>query len=421
MAHLAEKLELKDGMSLELRGWVHRLRKLGSKHFIVLRNENGIIQIVANENNISGNCGVESSIEVTGDVRADERAPGGFELQNSVVKVIGESASDWPFHRYKTTEMEMDNRHLWLRSTKMQSVLKVKQTLLQGAREWLTKEGFWEIQPPIFVSSACEGGSTLFEVPYFGGKAYLSQSGQLYAEAFLPSLEKVWALTPSFRAEKSRTRRHVTEYWHLEPEAAFVGHEENMKIQEKLLKHIMKKILEDRTDVLSDFGDRKELDTWVSEEWPKITYDEAIELVKKEFPKTKWGDDLGTKEELFLVEKFDSPVFVTHYPRDMKAFYMKVDESNPKVVLCNDLLMPHVGETIGGSEREWKLELLLENMKIHKLDPKEYAWYLDLRKYGSVQHSGFGLGIERLLVSMLNLEHIRDAIAFPRFINRVYP
>lgn len=420
MAYIAKTLDLKDGQPLSLKGWVHRLRKLGDKVFIVLRNENGIIQAVSSENNISGDLGVESSIEVSGDIKKDERAPGGFELQNAVVKVVGESAPDWPFHRYKSTEMEMDNRHLWLRSTSMQSVLKVKQTVLQGAREWLTKEGFWEIHPPIFVSSACEGGSTLFEVPYFGDKAFLSQSGQLYAEAFLPSLGKVWALTPSFRAEKSRTRRHVTEYWHLEPEAAFVKHEENLKIQEKLLKHIIRKVLDERQDVMEDFGDRSELDSWVSEDWPRITYDEATGMLEKKF-KVRRGDDIGVQEELFLTEKFDIPVFVTHYPRGIKSFYMKVDESNPKVVLNDDLLMPHVGEVVGGSEREWKTELLLENMKLAKLNPDDYRWYLDLRKYGSVPHSGFGLGVERFLVSLLKLDHIRDAIAFPRFINRVYP
>jgi asparaginyl-tRNA synthetase len=419
MADIATK-ELKEGQTLSLRGWVHRLRELGDKYFVVLRNSNGTIQIVANKNAVKGKLDVEASVKVSGKVKADERAPGGFEVHASSIEVVGESAPDWPFHRYKSTEMEMDYRHLWLRSTRMQSIFKVRHTLLMAAREYFDTKGYLEVSPPIFVSSACEGGSTLFELPYFGGKAYLSQSAQLYLEAFMPSVEKVFAITPSFRAEKSRTRRHVTEYWHLEPEVAWTGYKENMDLQEDLIKHIIKEILKDKHGVLNDFGDRSELKDWVKAKWPRITYDEAIDVLKKKF-KIKWGDDPGTKEERYLIDKHGGFVFVTHYPREMKAFYMKVDESNPKVVLNNDLMGPHVGEIVGGSEREWKHELLLENMKIHKLNPKDYAWYLDLRKYGSVPHSGFGMGIERLLMSILKLEHIRDTLPFPRFINRIYP
>ncbi|MBR9680734.1 MAG: asparagine--tRNA ligase [Candidatus Altiarchaeota archaeon] len=421
MAQMASKIKLEDGQKLELKGWVHRLRNISGKYFVVLRNANGLLQVVTSANNVDGKLSIEASIDVKGVIKKDERAPGGFELQAEKILVIGESSEKWPFHRYKSVEMEMDYRHLWLRSSKLQSVFKVRNTLVNGATEFFNNKEFFKVDPPIFVSSACEGGSTLFEVPYFGDKAYLSQSAQLYLEAFMPTLEKVWALTPSFRAEKSRTRRHLTEYWHLEPEVAFVDYKGNMDLQEDLLKHIIKKVLDERSDVLDDFGDRSELETWAKDKWIRITYDEAINEVKNKFPKLKWGDDLGTEEERYLVEKLNGFVFVTHYPREMKAFYMKVDESNPKVVLNNDLMAPHVGETIGGSEREWKLDLLLENMKMHKLNQKDYEWYLDLRRYGSVPHSGFGLGIERLLVSMLKLDHIRDALPFPRFINRVYP
>ena len=412
--------KLKDGQSLSLRGWVHRLREIGDKYFLVLRNSNGTIQVVANKNTVEGRLDVEASVEVSGKVKADKRAPGGFELHASSLRVIGESAPDWPFHRYRSVEMEMNFRHLWLRSTRMQAIFRVRHTVLMAAREFFDRRGFLEVSPPIFVSSACEGGSTLFELPYFDSKAYLSQSAQLYLEAFLPSVERVFAITPSFRAEKSRTRRHVTEYWHLEPEVAWIGFKENMDLQEELIKHIIKAVLDRRQEELGEFGDRSELDDWLKGKWPRITYTEAVELLKKKF-KTKWGDDLGTKEERHLVDRFGTFVFVTHYPREMKAFYMKVDESNPKVVLNNDLMAPHVGELVGASEREWKYELLLENMKIHKLNPKDYEWYLDLRRYGSVPHSGFGMGIERLLMSLLNLEHIRDTLPFPRFINRVWP
>ncbi len=422
MAHLAKIKELKEGQTISIQGWVHRLREMGKKSFLVVRNVNGIIQTIVNNENIRGKLDVEASIKVEGKVKADERAPGGFEIHASSIEVIGESKSDWPFHRYKSVEMEMDYRHLWLRSIKMQNILKVRHTLISSARSFFNKRNFFEVSPPIFVSSACESGSTLFEVPYFGNKAYLSQSGQLYLESFLPSLEKVWALTPSFRAEKSRTNRHVTEYWHLEPEVANADYKDNMNLQEDLIKFMIKKILEERQDVMSEFGDRSEIEMWIKEKWPRMKYEEVIETLKPKFPKLKWGDDLGTKEERYLVDEITKlPVFVTHYPREMKAFYMKVDESNPKVVLNNDLMMPHVGETVGASEREWKLDLLLENMKIHKLNPKDYAWYVDLRKYGSVPHSGFGLGIERVLMSILNLEHVRDTLPYPRFMNRTYP
>lgn len=420
MAEIAATRKLKDGGALSLRGWVHRLRELGGKLFMVLRTPEGTIQVVANVDAVKGKLDEEASVVVKGTVKSDKRAPGGFEVHAKSVEVVGESAADWPFHRYKSTEMELDFRHLWLRSTQMQSVFKARHGLLMAAREYFDKHGFLEVSPPIFVSSACEGGSTLFELPYFGSTAYLSQSAQLYLEAFMPVVDKVFAITPSFRAEKSRTRRHVTEYWHLEPEVAWVDYEGNMDLQEDLIKYIIKEAVKDRHGVLGDFGDRSELKDWAKAKWPRITYQEALDALKPKF-KLKWGDDLGTKEERLLTEKYGGFVFVTHYPREMKAFYMKVDESNPKVVLNNDLLAPHVGEVVGGSEREWKHHLLLENMKIHKLNPKDYAWYLDLRKYGSVPHSGFGLGIERLLMSLLKLEHIRDTLPFPRFINRIYP
>ncbi|MBR9679555.1 MAG: asparagine--tRNA ligase [Candidatus Altiarchaeota archaeon] len=421
MRVLANQLGKKIGKQVELRGWVHRLRELGGKQFIVLRDMSGLVQIVAEPDKVDGKLDVETVISVKGIVKKDERAPGGFEVHGAI-EVQGESAPDWPFHRYMSTELQLDKRHLWLRSTKMQAAFKIRQTILSASRDFLAKQGFWEVAPPILVSSACESGSTLFELEYFGSKAYLSQSSQLYLEAFLPSLERVWALTPSFRAEKSRTRRHVTEYWHLEPEAAWVDYEQNMTLQEDMLKHIIKQLLDKSSDALAEFGDRAaELEKWRKEKWARMRYGDVIDKLKPKFPKLKWGDDLGTKEERYLVDHLDSFVFVTHYPREMKAFYMKVDEEDTKLVLNNDLMAPHVGEAIGGSEREWKLDLLKENMKIHKLKSADYEWYLELRKYGSVPHSGFGLGIERLMMSLLKLEHIRETLPFPRFMNRVYP
>ncbi len=414
----------KSGEQVRLRGWVHRLRRLGGKIFVVLRDSTGLIQAVVAANNVHGKLDTEASVEIAGKVVADKRAPRGFEVQATELKVIGESAPDWPFHRYLSTEMELDLRHLWVRSTRIQNALRAKATIIRGLRSYLDTHGFTEVAPPIFVSSACEGGSTLFEVPYFGGKAYLSQSGQLYSESVLPALEKVYAFAPSFRAEKSRTRRHVTEYWHLEPEVAWIGWKENIDLQERLLKDTIKFLLDSSPVVMENFQDRiPELEKWRKQKWVRIRYEEAIDLLKTKlkFPKAKIGEDLGTKEELALTAHFDGFVAVTHYPRDMKAFYMKVDEQDPRWVLANDTLAPYVGEIIGASEREWRHDLLLENMKIHKLNPKDYSWYLDLRKYGSVPHSGFGLGIERFMMSLLKLEHIRDTLPYPRFMNRTYP
>ena len=421
MRIFAVDVRKREGREVELAGWVHRLREIGNKFFIVLRDASGTVQVVARKESVKGKLDVEASVRVRGVVRRDERAPGGYEVHATSVEVIGESAPDWPFHRYLSTEMQLDYRHLWVRSTKMQRVMKVKHTALEYAWKWFRDNEFWFVTPPIFVSSACEGGATLFEVPYFNTKAYLSQSAQLYLEALIYSLERVWSLTPSFRAEKSRTRRHLTEYWHLEAEEAFVDFEGNMKIQEELLKAMMKGILDERSEEVAEFKTEEKLEDWIKEKWPRITYEEALEIVNRKGGKMKWGDDPGADEERMIMSEFETPVFVTHWPREIKAFYMKVDEKDEKVVLGSDLLAPPVGEIIGGSEREWKLELLLENMKIQKLDPKEYEWYLDLRRYGSVPHSGFGMGMERFVMAVLNLEHIRDALPFPRFINRVWP
>ena len=409
---------------MKVRGWVHRLREIGDKVFIVLRDADGLIQVVVPNNKIQGKLDVEASVWVQGEVHADKRAPRGHEIRAGRVEVIGEADPNWPFHRYTSTEMELDFRHLWVRSTQMQNVLRARSVVIAGLRDYLTRNDFWEVPPPIFVSAACEGGSTLFEVPYFGGKAYLSQSGQLYSESMMASLEKVYAFAPSFRAESSRTRRHVTEYWHLEPEVAWIDWKQNLELQENLLKHAIKFLLKSDPVVMEPFQDRvADLEKWVKDKWVHIRYEEAIDLLKTKlnFPELKVGSDLGTQEERALTDHFGTFVAVTHYPRNMKAFYMKVDEDDPRWVLANDLMGPYVGEIIGASEREWKLDLLLENMKLHKLDPKNYEWYLDLRKFGSVPHSGFGLGIERFLMTLLKLEHIRETLSYPRFMNRTYP
>ncbi|RLG88262.1 MAG: asparagine--tRNA ligase, partial [Thermoprotei archaeon] len=317
----------------------------------------------------------------------------------------------------------LDNRHLWIRSRKLTAVMKVKHTVLEAAREWLIENGWWEVTPPILTASACEGGATLFEVKYFEKKAYLSQSAQLYLEALIFPLGKVWSLTPSFRAEKSRTRRHLAEYWHLELEAAWFDMEDMMKVAEELISYIVARVLEERLKELEFLKrDVSKLETALHTPYPRITYTEAIERLKKKGFSIEWGEDLGADEERALTEDFNKPFFVTHFPKKIKAFYMKLDPSNPNVVLGFDLLAPEgYGEIIGGSQREDDYDKLIKRIDEENMNPDDYKWYLDLRRYGSVPHSGFGLGIERMVMWLCGLEHIRDAIPFPRFRGRIYP
>ncbi len=410
-----------EGREVELLGWVHRRRDLGNKVFVILRDGSGIVQVVFEGIEEAKKLMLESSIIVKGTVVKDERAPTGYEVHAKELKIV-HLAQKLPFSKDISVETQLDFRHLWVRSLKMQAMMRVKQTAIFAAAKFFRENDFVFVTPPIFVSSACEGGSTLFEVPYFDRKAYLSQSAQLYLEALIFSLERVWSLTPSFRAEKSRTRKHLTEYWHLEAEAAWVDFEENMEIQERLVKAMMKEILEKNAEELEVFKrSADELEDWVKASWPRISYEEAIELLRKRGVNISWGDDIGADEEKILHEEFGMPFFIIYWPREIKAFYMKVKEDDPHYVLASDLQMPYAGEIIGGSEREWKLELLLENMRIQELNPEDYEWYLDLRRYGSVPHSGFGLGMERFIMAVLKLEHVRDAQPFPRTITRVYP
>ncbi len=422
---ISDALKLEAGKEVKLQGWIHRFRDLKAKKFAVLRDSTGIIQCVLTEGTaMEGKPDVEAFVEVTGVIHEDPRAPGGKEVLAKTFKVIYPSSPDWPFHRYLSVEMQMKYRHLWVRSRKMQAVMKARAVALNAAREWLKSNDFWEVAPPIFVSAACEGGATLFEVNYFGSKAYLSQSAQLYLEALIFSLERVWSLTPSFRAEKSKTRKHLTEYWHLEAEAALVTHEENMKIQEGLLKAMLEAIADTATDEGIEEvypGTAERCEEMAREEWPKVPYDDIIELLQKKGVAIKWGDDIGADEELVVLNHFQKPVFITRWPLETKVFYMKRDPADEKYVLNDDLLMPNAGEVIGGSQREEDYGKLLENIKFFGLKPEDYSWYLDLRKYGSVPHSGFGIGTERFLMAALGLNHIREALPFPRFINWVWP
>lgn len=423
----SEKLE---GKEVTVRGWVHRHRISGNMIFAVLRDSTGIIQATIKKDKVddkswkdSGEAYVESSVIVSGTVKKDERAPGGYELQVSGFETVWRG-EPFPIAKDLSEEFLLDVRHLWTRSQKLTNITKARNHIVNYLREFFSKEGFWEVAPPIITRAGCEGGSTLFEMDYFGEKAYLTQSSQMYAEVFIFSLGKVYVLAPSFRAEKSRTIRHLAEYWHLEPEMAWYDQKMNMELQEQMVEYVVQNMVKQHPDLLKACGREPETLAKVNTPFPRLDYEKAIakvnELSKSE--KMKYGDDFGADEEAILTKEYEVPLFVHNFPKAIKAFYMREDPKKPGTVLNNDLLAPagH-GEIIGGSERIWELDELLARMKEQNLDMKDYQWYVDLRKYGSVPHSGYGLGIERLVKWILNLDHIRDTIPFPRTINRCYP
>jgi len=422
----AEKME---GKEVALRGWVHRHRSSGNMVFAVIRDPSGIIQATIKKDKVSekdwkdaNDAYVESSLTLTGVVKKDERAPGGCEIQVSGFSLISRG-EPFPVAKDLSEEYLLDIRHLWTRSQKMSAIMKARHHIVNYLREFLDeKEGFYEIAPPIITKSGCEGGSTLFEMDYFGEKAYLTQSSQMYAEVFIFGLGKVYVFAPSFRAEKSRTIRHLAEYWHLEPEMAFYDHEMNMKLQESMLAHVVERMVKGHPELLTACGrDPQDLAKVVAP-FPRMEYKDAVEKVNELGGKMEFGEDFGADEEALLTKETDVPLFVHKYPKAIKAFYMKEDPKDPDLVLNDDLLGPRGhGELIGGSERIWHYDELMARMKEQDLRMEDYQWYVDLRRYGSVPHAGFGLGVERLVKWMLNLDHIRDAIPFPRTINRCYP
>lgn len=416
------------GDEVLIKGWVYRERTKGKIRFVVVRDSTGIIQVTAVKGELpekdfrsSLEAKIESSVEVVGIVTEDKRAPGGYEIQCRKFNIIGKSEI-FPITKDQSEEFLLDNRHLWIRSRKLTQVMKVKHTLLFAAREWFYENGFYEVTPPIITSNACEGGSTLFELDYFDMTAYLSQSAQLYLEAISYSLEYVYGLTPSFRAEKSRTKRHLAEYWHLEGEEMWTDNNENMRIQEELVTYILHKVAKERKEELEFLGRNAEDLLQIEPPFKRIYYKDAIKILQDKGSDIAWGDDLGTNDERLLVEGEVSPVFVVDYAKEAKAFYMKENPDDHRTYLCADLLAPEgYGEIIGGSERETDVNKLIERLKSSGVPLEPYQWYLDLRRYGTVQHSGFGLGIERVVRWICKLDHIRDAIPFPRVINRVYP
>jgi len=415
----------------KIRGWLHHKRSSGGVLFLIIRDGTGIIQCVAKRDKLGDELfekleklPVESVLEVSGFVRKDFRAPFGCELSIEEAKIIGESESGYPIARkYHGPDFLLDNRHLWIRNEKMQAILRVRSKLLKAAREWLEEHDFTEAHAPIFTAAACEGGATLFPVDYFGKKVYLTQSWQLYAEAMIASLGKIYTIAPSFRAEKSRTRRHLTEYWHLEVEIPFCNLNCIIKVAEELVSYICKRLAERARVELKFLGRNPEYLKGIDPPFKKLTYDEVVDMLQSEGVQIEWGEDLDWSHEKVIASKFNEPFFITHFPKGAKAFYHKPDPKRPEVTLSADMLAPEgYGEIIGGGERIDDVKQLLKSIKDDGLNPKDYKWYIDLRRYGSVPHSGFGLGVERMLMWVCKLKHIRDAIAFPRLVRRsVYP
>ena len=426
---IKEALEQKEG-KVKIRGWVYRERGSAQVKFIVLRDASEIVQCVIKRAELgdqfehADKLQIESSLEIEGEIYADKRAPTGYEVRVTDFKIIGESDT-FPIQKDQSPEFLLDKRHLWLRSRKMTAVLKVRSTVFAAIHEYFHSKGFYEYQSPIFQAVQCEGGSTLFSVDYFGKKdVFLSQTWQLYAEPAIFSLEKIYTIAPSFRAEKSKTSRHLSEYWHAEMEAAWADFKDIIDHGEGLLKHIVQRVLEERQDELKILErDPKKLEPTVSKRFPRITYSEALKLLEtKAQMKVEWGKDLRTIEEDRLSELFDTPIAVTHYPKAVKAFYMKETPGQPETVHGVDFIAPeHYGEIIGGSERESDIKKIIARLKEQGEDPSQYDFYLDTRRYGSVPHGGFGMGVERIISWICGLESIKDAIPFPRTMLRYKP
>jgi asparaginyl-tRNA synthetase len=423
-----QDLKSKIGEEVELKAWVHRKRSHGSLIFLVLRDSTGIVQASIKEDqcneesfNTAGVVTLESVVSVTGTVVKDERAPTGIEIRVSNLNSL-HLAEDFPLQEDTGLEVLLDYRHLHLRSIWLTNIMKVRQYTMDYLREFFTQEKFWEVWPPIMTVAGVEGGSTLFGMDYYGDKVYLSQSAQLYLEVLIISLENVYTYMPSFRAEKSRTPKHVTEYWHLEQEAAFYDNKDNMEFQERMISHVCQRLAEEHGDFIRELGREPEYLKGVNPPFYRLTYDEALQKLEEHGIQKEWGDDLGTEDEYALTEGLDKPLFVWRWPKIAKPFYMKLDPQNEEYVLNNDLLAPDGhSELIGGSQRIHDYDELMQRIHEENMDPAAYEWYTELRKYGTVPHSGFGLGTERLLKWILDIEHIRDVIPFPRTPRRYYP
>ncbi len=413
-----------------VRGWVAHVRTGGKIAFVVVRDGTGYLQTVVSRKEVPeaawaqvGSLTQESSVTVTGRVRAEPRAPGGYELQLSDIQVIGGS-TDFPIQpKEHGTQYLFEHRHLWLRSRRQVAIAKVRHEVVQGIRDFFYERNFTLVDTPILTGSIGEQAGELFSTEYFDlGKAYLAQTGQLYVEAAAAALGKVYCFGPTFRAEKSKTRRHLTEFWMVEPEVAFNDSTANMRLQEEFVSYIVGRTIERRAEELKELErDVSGLER-VQAPFHRISYTDAVARLKQLGSDMEWGRDLGGDDETLLAQQYDRPVFVYNYPKGVKAFYMKENPDDPRTVLNNDCLAPEgYGEIIGGSQREDDYDRLLARIQEQELDPEAYRWYLDLRKYGTFVHSGFGLGVERTVAWICGIPHIRETIAFPRQIHRLYP
>ena len=430
MAHvyiqdIAEHVE----KEVTLKGWLYNKTDKGKLRFLLIRDGTGVIQTVVFQKNVTpevfqatDTLTQESSLVVTGTIRQDERALGGFEMDVRDLEVI-QVADSYPISpKEHGTSFLMDNRHLWLRSARQHSILRIRSEIIKACRDFLDDRGFTLVDTPIITPAACEGTTTLFGLDYFEDKAYLTQSGQLYNEAACMSVGKTYCFGPTFRAEKSKTRRHLMEFWMIEPEVAFADLDDIMDLAEEYLCSIVQRVLAERTEELKVLERDTTLLETVQSPFPRISYHEAFDILEKEGTQTPRGSDFGGTDETIISRQFDRPVIVHRYPTTIKAFYMQPDGEDPELALCMDILAPEgYGEIIGGSQRIHDYDLLSERIEEHHLPREAFQWYLDLRKYGSVPHSGFGMGVERVVAWICGIDHVRETIAFPRMLNRMYP
>jgi asparaginyl-tRNA synthetase len=409
-----------------VRGWVYRKRVLKEKIFLVLRDSTGILQLVLPRDRFKNaeELNLESSLVATGTLVKEPRAPGGVELHVESID-WAYAGEPYPINEdaaVADSEYLLDVRHLWLRSRKMQAVLKIRHTVFGALHEYFRKNGFYEVQTPMFITAAVEGGATLFKVDYFGQPVYLTQSSQFYLEALIFSLEKVYVVAPSFRAEPSRTRRHLTEFWHAEMEIAWADIEDAARVGEEVISYVVEKVLQERQEELKLLGRRTEPLERTKPPFYRVSYDEAIEILQRKGVKISWGDDIGADEERALTLEFDKPIVLYGFPEKLKAFYHRNNPKRPEVTLSFDVLLPEgYGEVIGGGERIYDAKELVDKIIRFGLNPEDYQWYIDLRRYGSVPHSGFGLGMDRLTMWITGADHVRDVVPFPRDVRRTRP
>ena len=417
------------GREISIRGWLYNKTHKGRLWFLLVRDGTGVIQSVLFKGNVAPEVfeaaealTQESSLQITGTVRRDRRAPGGYELDATSMQVV-QIAENYPITpKEHGTSFLMDHRHLWLRSSRQHAILRIRHHLIKAARDFFDGRGFVLVDTPILTPVACEGTTNLFPVKYFETSAYLSQSGQLYSEASCMAFGKVYCFGPTFRAEKSKTRRHLTEFWMVEPEVAYADLDDIMVLAEEFVSHLVARALREGAEELSILGRDTEPLEKVVPPFPRMTYAQAFDLLEQEGSGTPRGSDLGGTDETIVSSRFDRPVLIHRYPAAVKGFYMEPDPENPDLALCMDMLAPEgYGEIIGGSQRIHDYDLLVERVREHNLPMEPFSWYLDLRKYGSVPHSGFGLGIERVLSWICGIPHVRETIPFPRMLHRLFP